>query len=64
MKHPVKPGRPAKEPTTVISVPVNRIKAVERALGREIAVNQVAIVKVRIPTADVAAIRRVIEGKK
>ena len=56
-----KAGRPSKQPTTVISVPVDRIAAVERALGRPIATAQTPIIKVRIPVALVGQIRKVIK---
>ena len=44
-----RPGRPSKEPTKVINIPVNKIDIVQKILGREIAANQQAIVRVRVP---------------
>lgn len=56
----MKQGRPSKAPTVVIRVPVDKIPAVERALGRPVAENQTPHVNVRVPAADVAKIRKVI----
>lgn len=53
-------GRPRKEPTTVIGIPVNKLAKVEKILGRKLAGNQTPIVKVRVALADVAKIRKAI----
>lgn len=58
-----KAGRPKKEPTTVIAIPMNRLAAVSKILGREVAANQMPIVKVRIPTCDVEKIRKIIRNE-
>lgn len=63
-KNKIPVGRPRKEPTTVISVPVDCIPVVEKALGREIAGDQVAIVKIRIPDSIVDKIRKIISNNK
>jgi len=49
--------------TIVISIPVNRIAAVEKALGRSLAKNQVPIVKIRVLASDVKRIREIIYGE-
>jgi hypothetical protein len=54
-------GRPFKEPSTVIGIPVDKVAKVEKILGRKLAVNQTPIVKVRVPTADVEKIRKAIK---
>ena len=51
-------GRPRKEPSIVIGVPVDRLEQVEEILGRKIAVNQVPIIKVRVPVSAVDKIRK------
>lgn len=53
-------GRLKKEPSVVIGVPVDKLAAVEKILGREVANNQTPIVKVRVPVAIVAKIRKAI----
>ena len=61
-KRPV--GRPDKEPTTLIAVPVDKIGIVEKILKRPVAENQTPIVKVRVPKALVETIRnRLKKGK-
>lgn len=53
-------GRPRKEPTTVIGIPVDKLAAVEKLLGRKLATKQTPIVKVRVLVADVAKIRKAV----
>lgn len=45
----------------VISVPVNRIKAVEAVLGRSIVRNQVPIVKIRVAADKLEEVRKAIK---
>lgn len=53
-------GRPKKEPSIVIGIPVDKVAAVEKLLGRKLAGNQTPIVKVRVPVKQVAKIRKAI----
>lgn len=57
-----KPGRPAKQPTIIISVPVDCVKAVRAALGRPVAPRQVAIVKIRVTAGEITKVRKAIAG--
>lgn len=54
-------SRPQKEPTKVITIPVDRIKDVERVIGRPVALNQVPVVKIRATGKEIAAIRKVLK---
>lgn len=55
-------GRKKKEPTVVMSVPVDRIDAVSHSLMRDFALNQTAIVKIRVPISQVEQVKRAIRG--
>ncbi len=55
------PGRPKKEPTQIIRVPVDRVAVVEKILGRSIVENQTPHVMIRVPSKDVEKIRKAIE---
>lgn len=54
-------ARPKKEPTSVISIPVDRVIEIERIIGRPIALNQVPIVKIRATAAEIVKIRKVLK---
>lgn len=54
-------ARPKKDPSEVIGIPLDKIKIVEKILGREVANNQTPIVKVRVPVAMVDKIRKAIK---
>ena len=54
-------GRLKKEPTQIIAIPVDKIPAAEKVLGRKLAINQTPTVKIRVPIADVAKIRKAIK---
>ncbi len=47
--------------SVVIGIPTDRLPLVERMLGRKLATNQIPIVKIRVPAADVARIRKAIK---
>lgn len=55
-------GRPKKEPSVVIGIPVDKIAEVEKILKRKLAVNQTPIVKVRVPAGEVDKIRKAIKS--
>lgn len=55
-------GRPKKDPSVVIGIPVDKIADVEKILKRKLAANQTPIVKVRVPAADVEKIRKAIKS--
>lgn len=57
------PGRPRKPPTEVISVPANRVEAVEAALGRKIIKDQTPVYKIRVYLTEIKKARRAIEGE-
>ena len=58
-----KPGRPRGKPSVVIHVPIDRIEAVEQVTGK-IITRQIPCIRIRVPKADVAKIRRIIKGKQ
>lgn len=53
-----KPGRPKSAPTKVIGIPVDKLKKVEKILGRKLAENQTPIVKVRVALDEVEKVRK------
>lgn len=61
MTNPKRPGRPKKEPTKVINIPTDKIKAVEKILGRSIGENQKPIIRVRVPVKVEKQIRKALE---
>jgi hypothetical protein len=46
----------------VISVPLNRVEAVEAVLGRSIIRNQVPVVKIRVAIKDLEKVRKAIKN--
>ncbi len=57
-----KQGRPAKPPSTVLRIPVSKIAAVEKLLGKTLGENQKPHIMVRVPVKDVARIKKIIHS--
>lgn len=55
-------GRPKKEPTKLIAVPVNKIATVAEVLGRPIKMKQTPIVKIRVPVSDIERVREALKN--
>lgn len=53
-------ARPTKEPSKVIAIPIDKIDAVRALLGKPVAPNQTAVVKIRVPISQIDAVRRCI----
>lgn len=47
--------------TKIIQIPVTKISAVEKLLGRAIAANQTPVVKIRVSISEVKKIRKMLQ---
>lgn len=54
-------GRPETPPSRIINVPINKISAVEDALGRTLVIKQIPTVKIRVAEKDVKKIRKALK---